>query len=494
VAAANDRLINWGGNFDTFIVPFKQWREPLVNRTPAPALVQYLSSLSEADGADNLYADYNAAKNPNGSANIDYIAGLDPMRNGEPFGEAGIYVQSDAFWQLQHGKPNQQPAGNLQVEATVAPAGQAAASLTDAQLAAIVAAAEELWTAALGDGDPRLAVLNRVTVSVADLVNGTLGDTTGQNILIDRTAAGWGWYVDATPLANSEFAISLGNGVFAADPASPAAGHMDLLTTVLHELGNAMGFPEDAGQDVAGMSLAAGIRRLPLAASVSAVDGSAAVTATTAVRMIPTTVPDVATTVAAIPATPTAMTAAETTPTTVPNVATTAAAAVTPPSAIVSQVAQPLAPRAFAQALPPGVEGLLLTRLATPVPAWITPPSDGTASGEAAAFAFPSSDDLFRAIRDSEISFTVADQSGAPTGESTPTWLFDESAGAFVAREAERLTIVIDDTGDTPQPVPQLSQAGDTSADDLLTSTPPTSWFGALRDFGRAATKAWFDT
>jgi hypothetical protein len=86
-------------------------------------------------------------------------------------------------------------------------------------------------------------------------------------ILIDRTAAGWGWFVDATPFANREFPIALGNGVYAADPASPAYGHMDVLSTVLHELGNAMGFVEDTGQDVTGSILAAGVRRLPVAAA-----------------------------------------------------------------------------------------------------------------------------------------------------------------------------------------------------------------------------------
>lgn len=38
---------------------------------------------------------------------------------------------------------------------------------------------------------------------------------------------------------------------------------MDLLSTVLHEMGNAMGFAEDTGHDVTGMVLSAGERRLP---------------------------------------------------------------------------------------------------------------------------------------------------------------------------------------------------------------------------------------
>src|SRR6185312_710619 len=58
-------------------------------------------------------ADYNATTNPDGTANIDHIAGLDPARNGEPYGELGLISHQDPFWQLQHGKPNQQPPGNI---------------------------------------------------------------------------------------------------------------------------------------------------------------------------------------------------------------------------------------------------------------------------------------------------------------------------------------------------------------------------------------------
>jgi hypothetical protein len=143
-----------------------------------------------------------------------------------------------------------------------------------------VDAAKRLWAQALGAGDPRLATLASVTVSVGDLPAGTLAQTIDGAIIIDRYAAGWGWFADPTPFDNSEFAVSQGDGVFAATPASPAYGHMDLLTTVLHELGNAMGFAEDQGQDVTGMTLSAGVRRVFAAAPQSAAsDGTAAATA-----------------------------------------------------------------------------------------------------------------------------------------------------------------------------------------------------------------------
>ena len=82
-------------------------------------------------------------------------------------------------------------------------------------------------------------------------------------ILIDRDAAGWGWFVDITPGDNSEFSQLLSNGSFGATMGTVAAGRMDLLSTVLHEMGNAMGFPETLEQGVAGMFLQAGVRTLP---------------------------------------------------------------------------------------------------------------------------------------------------------------------------------------------------------------------------------------
>jgi Ca2+-binding RTX toxin-like protein len=131
------------------------------------------------------------------------------------------------------------------------------------QLASIVTAAKALWTSALGAGDSRLAILDQVTVLISGLPNGLLGSTTGTTIVIDGSAAGWGWFIDPTPQNNSDFTIRLPSGALAAAPSSPAYGKMDLLTTVLHEMGNAMGFPEDHGMDVTGMSLQAGVRELP---------------------------------------------------------------------------------------------------------------------------------------------------------------------------------------------------------------------------------------
>jgi hypothetical protein len=156
-------------------------------------------------------------------------------------------------------------AGGGTPQTADAPATQAtsAGTVNSAELGQLVGAAKQLWTNALGAGDPRLTVLNQVNVLVGDLPGNLLGSTTGTTVVLDSDAAGWGWFVDRTPMENSEFATEVATGVFAAQPGSPAYGHMDLLSTLLHEFGNAMGFAEDQGQDVTGATLQAGVRRLP---------------------------------------------------------------------------------------------------------------------------------------------------------------------------------------------------------------------------------------
>src|SRR5262249_44753263 len=65
-----DRMFDWGGEFNTFIVPFARFGNPTVNReAPKPALLQFLTDLATAGGAD---------------------PGLT-----EPNGEAGLFTQSD---------------------------------------------------------------------------------------------------------------------------------------------------------------------------------------------------------------------------------------------------------------------------------------------------------------------------------------------------------------------------------------------------------------
>ena len=155
-----------------------------------------------------------------------------------------------------------------QSEAAPPPAATAAAAtpISAAQLNTVVLEAERIWTAALGAGDVRLAALSNVTVELGTLPAGKLGVTYGDTIVIDATAAGWGWFTGVSAQDSAAFMAKLAGGAYTASPGSEAAGHMDLLSTVLHELGNAMGFAEDTGNDVTGRVLEAGERRLPVVA------------------------------------------------------------------------------------------------------------------------------------------------------------------------------------------------------------------------------------
>ena len=79
--------------------------------------------------------------------------------------------------------------------------------------------------------------------------------TAGTNIMIDPTADGYGWFVDPKL------------------PMQPAAGRMDLLTVLEHELGHVLGLadipPALEPNDLMDTTLATGVRRLPSAKNMA---------------------------------------------------------------------------------------------------------------------------------------------------------------------------------------------------------------------------------
>jgi RHS repeat-associated protein len=60
-------------------------------------------------------------------------------------------------------------------------------------------------------------------------------------IVIDRDAAGVGWFVDETPDSHSEFPLRHSASEMAVDATSSAQGHYDLFTVLMHELGHIAG-------------------------------------------------------------------------------------------------------------------------------------------------------------------------------------------------------------------------------------------------------------
>jgi predicted chitinase len=79
-----------------------------------------------------------------------------------------------------------------------------------------------------------------ITLNIADLPGGAVGETTGTSITLDTNAAGYGWYIDPNPAANSDFLPTANPDVWMAKAGSAAAGKMDMLSVLLHEYGHAL--------------------------------------------------------------------------------------------------------------------------------------------------------------------------------------------------------------------------------------------------------------
>jgi hypothetical protein len=100
-----------------------------------------------------------------------------------------------------------------------------------------------------------------VTFQIADLPGTLLGQALGTTILIDRDAAGFGWFVDRTPWADEEYSGFSTTGGLLAVAGGPADQRMDLLTVVMHEMRHVLGHNHrDSG--LMQPTLAVGVRYL----------------------------------------------------------------------------------------------------------------------------------------------------------------------------------------------------------------------------------------
>jgi hypothetical protein len=147
-----------------------------------------------------------------------------------------------------------------------------AASLTVSEAMPLVREAELLWAAA----GANISALGSIQVSIGNLPGLELGESSSvvDTIYLDTTAQGWGWFIDPTPGQNSAFPVQVAKTEDLAT-SGPAAGQMDLLTVIMHEMGHFLGHndldPQLAPYDLMSADLAAGVRRLPDSAVVAAV-------------------------------------------------------------------------------------------------------------------------------------------------------------------------------------------------------------------------------
>ena len=150
------------------------------------------------------------------------------------------------------------------------PGSSEALSMSD--LTPIFAMAIQHWADA-GASAAQIAQLedaaNHVTIAHV-ATPGVLAETDASGITIDTNAAGWGWFIDHTPADNSEFTATGSPNELVAT-SGDAAGHIDLLTVVEHELGHIIGLGDSESAGVMNVDLDVGERRLPDATDVAQV-------------------------------------------------------------------------------------------------------------------------------------------------------------------------------------------------------------------------------
>ena len=105
--------------------------------------------------------------------------------------------------------------------------------------------------------------MDEVTFEIADLPDLIMGQANGSTVLLDVNAAGYGWFVDATPPDNSEFTAGSSGGELLASESSDAFGHMDLLTVVMNEMGHVLGLEDfdPKAQEQMDTTIEPGVRR-----------------------------------------------------------------------------------------------------------------------------------------------------------------------------------------------------------------------------------------
>jgi uncharacterized delta-60 repeat protein len=240
-----------------------------------------------------FYLDNQNATPPNGAADITFQYG---PPNGGPFNRTGgivtnpligrwtgnsaptdglgLYVPSQGFWQLKNainGNPFADitfffgpigVGGAPQIGLSTGSATEDG-SLTQSELDGIVANALARYES-LGLSTAQLSRLASANFAITNLPDGEVGFTADNDVFIDATAGGAGWFVDPTPGLSEEFANGP-NGLTAL-PGSSAAGHMDLLTVVLHEMGHVLGMsdldPATNPGDLMDATLSVGQRRV----------------------------------------------------------------------------------------------------------------------------------------------------------------------------------------------------------------------------------------
>jgi VCBS repeat-containing protein len=162
----------------------------------------------------------------------------------------------------------------VRLETPHAGPGESSLRLSQSDIDALISVAKQVWL----DAGALANAFDGLSLSVSDLPTGIAAWTQERAITLDASGAGWGWYLDASPLDGNEFAVADAANAWhvnEADSDNPAASHLDLLTVLIHELGHVVKLSHTAGQtDAMSQYLAPGQRRLLSSDDVAALHPS----------------------------------------------------------------------------------------------------------------------------------------------------------------------------------------------------------------------------
>jgi Ca2+-binding RTX toxin-like protein len=192
--------------------------------------------LSPSPATDVQTAAFVAGLNPAGNG-VDVLSGQNFVNCAQTAAATtASSVKSDGMT-AEAKSPNAGPESILWASKGENTDPQRVQSLTESEVSAMAQAALARWAEA-GLSATEFAKLQGLTFAVANLPAGQLATANANKITLDETAAGYGWFFDATPNDDSEFEVPVKNQELQTTEQSAAQGHIDLLTVLMRQLGS----------------------------------------------------------------------------------------------------------------------------------------------------------------------------------------------------------------------------------------------------------------
>lgn len=225
------------------------------------------------DGNNPSPTTFSVTSNNDGTVTTDgyfNTAGGSPVPLPLTFAPGGIERAAGevpaAVAEISNGTPAVSAATPLPVGPSPAITAPGIPVVSQVELDAAVAEAIGRWKAT-GLTAEQVGRLRAMQFKVSDLEHNHLGETLGDVIRLDPTAGRNGWFTDSGESSDGLFGTVKSGTRRQTDSASAPAGRVDLLTTVMHEMGHALGLsdsyhPEDRESIMYGL-LVNGERRFP---------------------------------------------------------------------------------------------------------------------------------------------------------------------------------------------------------------------------------------